>query len=74
MSDVFGLKAAKFAILTITQTHPPAQSIHLQLDNVVALSSLVKMGGWGGGGVPTTKFSRYKQRDLELIAGQKDHN
>ena len=45
MSDVFGLKAAKFAILTITQTHPPAQSIHLQLDNVVALSSLVKMGG-----------------------------
>ena len=39
------MKAAKFAILTFTWMHPSVQSIHLQIDNVVALSYLVKMGG-----------------------------
>ena len=38
------LKAAKFAILTFTQMYPSVQSIHLQMDHIVALSYLVKIG------------------------------
>ena len=42
---LWNLKTAKFAILTLTRMHPLSQSIHLQMDNVIALSHLVKMGG-----------------------------
>ena len=41
--NVLELKAAKFVILTFTWMHPSVQSIHLQMDNIVALSYLVNM-------------------------------
>ena len=43
--NVLELNAAKFAILAFTQMHPSAQSIHLQMESIVTLSYLVKMGG-----------------------------
>ena len=49
--------------------HPSVQSIHLQINNIVTLSYLVKMGGY-----PQQNCLRYKQRDLGLLAGQRDHN
>ena len=58
-----------FAILTFNQMHPSVQSIHLQMNNIVTLSYLVKMGGY-----PQQNSLRYKQRDLGLLAGQRDHN
>ena len=42
--NVLELKAAKFAILTFTRMYPSVQSIHLQMDHIVALSYLVKVG------------------------------
>ena len=42
--NVLELKAAKFEILTFTGMHPSVQSIHLQMDHIVALSYLVKIG------------------------------
>ena len=43
--DIFlELIAAKYAIPTFNRLNPLAKSIHLQIDNVVALSYLVKMG------------------------------
>ena len=43
--NVLELKAAKFAILTFTRMHASVQSIHLWLNNVAALSYLIKTGG-----------------------------
>lgn len=37
--------AAKLAILTFTQLFPMTNSIHIQMDNIMALTYLVKMGG-----------------------------
>ena len=63
------LKAAKFAVLTFTRIEPSVQSIHIQMDNAVSLSYLVKMGAV----CPQQNSLRYKQRDLGLLAGQRDH-
>ena len=70
MSYVLEMKAAKFAILAFTRMHPSVQSIHLQVDNVVVFSYLVKVCG----GYSQQISHRYKQRDLGLLAGQRDHN
>ena len=70
MSCVLEMKAAKFAILAFTRMHQSVQSIHLQVDNVGAFSFLAKMGG----GYSQQISHRYKQRDLGLLAGQRDHN
>ena len=43
--NILELKAAQLAILTFTYMHPQVHSIHLQTDNMVALSYIVKMGG-----------------------------
>ena len=43
--NLLELKAAKFAILTFVKLFPKSKSIHIQMDNIVALSYLVKMGG-----------------------------
>ena len=43
--NVLELKAAKYAILTFTRMFPSAKSVHIRMDNMVALSYLVKMGG-----------------------------
>ena len=43
--NVSELRAVKYAILTFSPLHPKAQSIHIQMDSIVALSYLVKMGG-----------------------------
>jgi len=43
--NILELKAAKFAILTYTQNKSYLNSIHIQMDNMTALSYLVKMGG-----------------------------
>ena len=45
MGNNLELKAVKYAILTFTYLHPSEKSIHLQMDNVVAFSFLMKMGG-----------------------------
>ena len=39
------LRAAKYAILTFTRFYPAAKTIHIKMDNIVAVSHLVKMGG-----------------------------
>ena len=46
--NVLELIAAKFAILTFTEGQSNI-AIHLQIDNKIALSYLLKMGGGGGG-------------------------
>ena len=43
--NVLELRAVKYAILTFSRLHPKAQAIHIQMDSIVALSYLVKMGG-----------------------------
>ena len=45
MSYFLELKAAKFAIPTFTRMPPSVQSTYLQMENIAALSYLVKMGG-----------------------------
>ena len=52
----WNLKTAKFAALIYTRMHPSVQSINLQMNNVIALSYLVKMG------VHTTKFSQMQAK------------
>ena len=42
---VLELIATKDAILTCTRLSPLVKSIHVQVDNVVALSYLTKLGG-----------------------------
>ena len=43
--NVLELRAVKYAILTFSRLHPKAQPIHIQMDSIVSLSYLVKMGG-----------------------------
>ena len=43
--NILELKAAKLAILTFIRMHPEVKSIHLQTDDIVGLSYIVKMGG-----------------------------
>ena len=72
MSYSLELKAVKFENKSFTRMHPSVQSIHLQMDNLVAFSCLVKIGG--GGGYTQQSSLIYKQRDLRLRAGQSYHN
>ena len=44
-TNILELRAAKYAILTFTCLYPTAKTIHIKMDNIVALSYLVKMGG-----------------------------
>ena len=53
--NVLELKTAKCAILNFNQMHPSVPSMHPQMDNIAALSNLVKMEA---GGIPTIKFSQ----------------
>ena len=39
------MRVAKYAILTFPRLYPTAKPIHIKMDNIVALSYLVKMGG-----------------------------
>ena len=48
--NVHELKAAKFAILTFTKMYPDVKVVHLQMDNMVGLSYIKKMG------LNTTRF------------------
>ena len=43
--NMLELKVAKFAMMTFTKMFPTAKTIHLQIDNIVVLSNLLKMGG-----------------------------
>ena len=43
--NILELRAAKYAILAFTRLYPTAKTIHIKMDNIVALSYLVKMGG-----------------------------
>ena len=43
--NILELKAAQLAILTFSYMHPQEHSIHLQTENMVALSYIVKIGG-----------------------------
>ena len=44
--ELKALKAAKFAIAVFTQNRKHLNSIHIQMDNMVARSYLVRMRGW----------------------------
>ena len=39
------MRVAKYAILTFPWLYPTAKTIHIKMDNIIALSYLVKMGG-----------------------------
>ena len=65
------LKASKLAILASIRMHPEVKSIHLQMDNIVGLSYIVKMGGRGD---PQQSLIGHKQRDLGLLATERHHN
>ena len=43
--NVLELRAVKYAILTFSRLNLKAQPIHIQMDSIVSLSYLVKMGG-----------------------------
>ena len=43
--NILELKAVKLAILAFTKNRVNLNSIHIQMDNMVALTYLVKMGG-----------------------------
>ena len=43
--NILELRAAKYAILTFTHLYPTAKIIHIKMDNIVALSYLMKIGG-----------------------------
>ena len=43
--NILELRAAKYAILTFTHLYPTAKTIRIKMDNITALSYLVKMGG-----------------------------
>ena len=43
--NVLELRVLKYAFLTFSRLHPKTQSIQIQMDSIVALSYLVKMGG-----------------------------
>ena len=43
--DILKLRAAKYAILSFTRLYPTAKAVSMKMDNVVALSYLMKMGG-----------------------------
>ena len=45
MRLILELRAVKYAVLTFSRLLPKAPSIHIQMDSIVALSYLVKMGG-----------------------------
>ena len=42
--NILELKAAKYAVLTFTWLYPTSKTIYIIMDNIVALSYLVKMG------------------------------
>ena len=42
---VLELKAAKYAIFSFTCMYPKVKSIHIQIDNIVSLSYVIKIGG-----------------------------
>ena len=62
---VLELIATKYAILTCTRLSTLAKSTHVQMDNVVALSYLMKMGGGRGGRETEQSFVSTEQRDVE---------
>ena len=43
-TNILKLKVAKFAIFTFTKTCPQAKIYHMQMNNIVALSYITKMG------------------------------
>ena len=66
--NVLELKAAKLVILTLCHLLPKFQSTHLQMNNLIAFSYLLKMGGRGGYTQPNTLKSR--QGDLGYLLDQ----
>ena len=64
-----GIESSKICNSDFTRMQRSVQTIHLQVDNVVALSYLVKMGS-----TDNKVLSNNKQRDLGLLAGYRHHN
>ena len=58
MSYSLELKAVKFEIKSFTRMHPSVQSIHLQMDNLVAFSCL------GGAGATHNKVLSYISKEI----------
>ena len=67
--NILELRAAKYAVLTFTHLYPTAKIIHIKMDNIVALSYLMKIGG-------TRKIITCadQQGNLGIFTGQGDHN
>ena len=64
----FGTEGSKICNSDFTWMHPSVQSIHLQMDNVFALSYLAKIWKYS-----QQSSLRYKLRDLGLLVGQRVH-
>ena len=66
--NVFDSRTGKYAILTFSRLRRKAQSIHIQMDSIVAISYLVKIGGTQNGSDCS------EQGNVGLFVVQRDHN
>ena len=67
--NILELKAAKLAILTFIYMHPEVKPIHLQMENIVGLSYVVKMGA-----THNKVLSDINKEIWDYFAFERDHN
>ena len=67
--NMYELKAAKLAIVSFHGKFPTAMTIHIQMDNIVALTYL-KKNGW----YTMSHLDGNEQRDMEVSLGSSDHD
>ena len=67
--NVLELEAAKYAILTFTRMYPMVKSIYIQMDNIVAISYLVKMAE-----VHKKTLNYPEQGNMGVFTGKGDHD
>ena len=70
--NVVELLAIKLALLTFSKMLN-LESVHFQINNMSALSCLMKKGGGGGGGYTKQGDRSYFQRDLGICIVQRHH-
>lgn len=66
--NILELKAVKYTILTFTRMYPKVKSIPIKMDNIVALSYLVKMG------YTKQNLNYLEQGNMGVFNGQGDHD
>ena len=73
--NVLELKAAKLAIMSFTLKERDATiSVHIPMDNMTALSYLMKMGGGGGGEYQKPGVDCNQQGNLAILVEAKDND